>query len=365
MAKSDQGYTRATSSSSGGGGRPKYASKSKLTKAEVAQLYLRIRTEGILDMLGVEKYSDVAMQITDALGEQLEDGPKHSKDDLWDAAVEAQHGGGRQAFRNNAEDVRRHYEADMLIAALESSTRPREREQLDEGDYLDDMTSLMADGSGWGEEQLGSKSYKKHVNICIDNSGSTHMPSTGYCSAALATVAQNLMEVLYEAAGRWPGVTWDAFSFNRIAKQHTGSIGRANRAEMVRQALRHVVIPDPLDRDAVETNLGPLMEALHDNEVERGLIGQPRLDIIITDGEFESEDDAARAAEWQRQRGTGLNTYVINICPDTPSEVALPHQFRVVPLHCNIGSELRKEIDGEALRQTLMRIVVDEMQKLA
>jgi len=361
MAKSDQGYTQGAPARSGGG-RPRYANKSQLTKAEVAKLYLRIQTEGILDMLGIEKNSDMAMEIKEGLGEQLEDGPRQTKKDLWDAAVEAQHGGGKQAYNNNAEATRRHYEAEVLIAALESSTKPRERGQLDDGDFLDDLASLMTDGSGWGEEQLGSKIYRKHVNICLDNSGSTHMPSTGYPSKAMAAVAQNLMEVLYEAAGRWPGVTWDMFSFNRVAKQHTGRRGRADRTELVRQALQEVTISDPLNRDAVETNLGPLMEALHDNEVERGLIGQPRLDIIITDGEFEGEDDAARAAEWQRQRGTGLNTYVLNICPDIPSDVALPHQFQVIPLHCNIGSELRKEVDGEALRQTLMRIVVDEMQ---
>ena len=266
------------------------------------------------------------------------------------------------ALNNNEEETRRLHEAEVLLAALESATRPTERSGLDDGEYLDDLASLTLDGSGWGEETLGGTQYQKHVNICIDNSGSTRMPATGYCARAMADIGTNLMNVLYAAGGRWPGVTWDEFSFNRIAKQHTGKRGQEARSEATRQSLEQVWVQDPLDTDARETNLAPLLEALHRNEVERGLIGEPRIDIIMTDGEFESQEDADEAAEWQRQRGSGATTYVVNLCPDTPSDVSLPHQFRVIPLHCVTGADYRKEVDGEALRQTLMRIVVDEMQ---
>jgi hypothetical protein len=252
----------------------------------------------------------------------------------------------------------------VLVAALESATRPSEREGLDDGDFIDDPASLMLDGSGWGEERIGGRRYQKHVNICIDNSGSTHMDSTGYCSIAMSEVANNLVEVLYEAAGRWPRITWDAFSFNRTARQHTGSRSEQNRLEEVRQSLSHVYVDDPLNTNAVETNLAPLMQAILENESSRNLIGQPRIDIILTDGEFESQEDADEAAEWQRRRGAGVTTYVINLCPDVPSDISLPPQFRVIPLHCTTGSTLRKEIDGDVLRQSLMRIVVDEMQRI-
>jgi hypothetical protein len=363
MAKNDQGYTRARRVSyRGGGGRRGMTEATyiaRVSKAEHRQMYLRTQTEGYLDILGIAPTSDMAVEIRRGVVEAYENGPNMTKEELFTAAQTGR--AGMQAFDRAEGAIRRHQEADVLLAALESATSPRERSGLDRGDYLDDLPALTLEGSGWGADQPGAKRFQKHVNICVDNSGSTHMPSTGYCARAMSEVAQNLMEILYEAAGRWPGVTWDAFSFNRIARQHTGSIGRANRAEEARQALEHIWVRDPLNEDARETNLAPLIEDLYNNEVTRDLIGQPRIDIVITDGEFESEDDGIQAAEWQRQRGAGVNSYIINLCPDVPSDVPLPHQFRVIPLHCMTGTELRKEVDGTALRQTLMRIVVNEM----
>lgn len=301
----------------------------------------------------------MAMTIKKGVLSEYEDGGNMTKEDLYVAANEDSE--GRQAFLGNRGKVRRLSEAETLIAALESATRPQERESLDDGDWLDDPVDLITDGSGWGVETLGAKQYRKHINICVDNSGSTHMPATGFCSAALTNVANSLLTVLFTAASRWPGITWDAFSFNRITRQETGRTGQQNRYEDVRQSLGRVYSRDPLNADARETNLAPLMTAILENETERGLIGSPRLDIILTDGEFESQADADEAAVIQRQRGDGVSTYVLNLCPETPGEVGLPPSFRVIPLTCLIGEELRKQVDNESLRASLMRIVVEEM----
>ena len=106
---------------------------------------------------------------------------------------------------------------------------------------------------------------------------------------------------------------------------------------------------------------------MYDNEVALGLIGSPRLDIILTDGEFESEADANEAAEWQRKRGAGVTTYVLNLCPDEIDDpVSLPHQFRVIPVVCLTDKYWKggKVVDQNVLRQTLNRIAVAEVSRL-
>jgi hypothetical protein len=364
MARSDQGYTQARKSTGGGGGRGRsfstYAKEAK--KDELVSFYLRHQLNGILDILGEGPRSETAMAIKQGLAEQYDES-KMTKAELEEAVYTDASWDGVQALRATANEARMAQEAALLIDALQSATRDREMENLDEGDWLDDPVSLIADGSGWGEERLGAREFRKHVSIAMDNSGSTHMASTGYCARAMETVANNLLAVLHAASSQWPGVTWDAYSFNRITRSHTGRFGRDERYELVRQSLAQVTISDPLRTDAIETNLAPLIQRMYETEDEHGLLGSPRLDIILTDGEFESQADADAAAEWQRRRGPGVTTYVLNLCPETPSEVALPYQFRVIPLTCVTGDEHRKTVDGEGLRQALMQIVLSEIGK--
>ena len=377
MSKSDQGYRRASApTGGGGGGRGKTIETylAQISKERAKDLYLRTATEGILDLLGLLPNSDMAVEIRRGLLDEYENGGNMTKSDLFSAAHDIAK--GMQALDADEGKVKRLQESDLLIAALQSATRTKDRENLDEGDYLDDPVSLLSDGVGWGDEQVGAHQYQKHTNLCIDNSGSTHTPQTGFCSKAMSEVFSNLSDTLFEASSRWPRITWDVFSFNRITKQHTGARAKRDRYDMMASQMwfgshlyytsatpEDFVVNDPLHEDATETNLAPLIEALYENEAERGLIGQPRLDIILTDGEFESQEDADAAAEWQRRRGSGVTTYVVNLCPDVQSEIRLPHQFRVIPLHCIEGPELFKTVDGAALRSTLMRIVLEEAQK--
>lgn len=365
MSKSDQGYTRtSTSYRSGGGGRGSTLETylAKTPKADLTYMYLRTLERGLIDLLGLDANSDEAVSIKQGVRDSLKG---KTKDDLYTAAREES--SGMQAYFENERQNKRMEAAQVLMGALESTTRARERENLDDGDVLDDPATLIVEGTGgWGDEVLGNRQYRKHVNICIDDSGSTRMEQTGFCSRAMLRVSNELMEVLYTAAGRWPGVTWDAFTFNRITQQHTSRYGQERRLEIVRQALREVWVDDPLRRDAIETNLAPLIEAMAKNEVDRGLIGSPRLDIILTDGEFESQKDADLAAEAQRSRGPGVSTYVLNLCPDNPSEVVLPNAFQVIPLPCLVGQDRGMDlhrVDSDVLRTALMRIVVSEVQR--
>ena len=365
MAKQDQGYRRSTGSSySGGGGRGRTLSTylAQTKKNEVADLYIRTQTRGILDVLGLEDGDDIAVSIRQMFKDDVAQ-DKATKAELGEGYISAR-SDGYQA-RRGQQDIAHAQAAEALLGALYAATRMRERADLDEGDVLDDPATALIDGGGWADEAAGRLEVKKHVNIGIDNSGSTHMPETGYCSGAMQGVAGNLMRVLFDAASTYPGITYDGFSFNRIAIQETGRPGRAYREGLTREYFAGVSVDDPLKRDAVQTNLAPLVEAMYKNEEKLGLIGQPRLDLILTDGEFESDADAQAAAEWQRLRGPGVTSYVLDLCPgEIENPVELPHQFRVIPLQCLVDEYGAKAIDSDILRQSLIQIATEEVTKL-
>jgi hypothetical protein len=363
MSKADQGYKAAKQGRGGYGrgvSRSTYLAQSR--KGALADLYLRTQQRGLIDLLGLDHDSEQAMTIKQGQLEEFNEA-KMTKGEI-DAATQAE-SAGLQATAGAARETRLLEAAAVLIDALQSRTRSRDRQDLEQGDLIDDAAMLMVDGSGWGEEVANGAQYRKHVNIAIDNSGSTHMPETGFCSIDMQHVARSLIEILYAAAGQFPGVTWDAYTFNRVARQHTGHYGRAYRAEIARQALSGFVVDDPLTRDARETNLAPLVEAFARNEAKRGFIGSPRLDIILTDGDWESQADTDLAADWQAQRGANVSTYVINLCPDNETDVALPHQFRVIPLHAIITPDDpgRGWVDRDALRTTIMEVVRQEVER--
>ena len=340
MAKNDQGYSksRGRSSSSRSGGRSRrsvskstYLSETK--KDEVADLYIRTIEKGILDVLQQGENEDLAVKIREEAQKDIDGKTKSEIVDMYQIAQEEQDTfPGYMAWS----DLRHLKSAEMLLDALYSATKAKERADLDDGDLLDDPVNLIVDGDGWGEVNQAKPQVHKHVNIAVDDSGSTHTAQTGYCHNALTTVASNLMDVLHTAGKTYDYVTYDAFTFNRITEQHTGSRGREQRAEKAYAQLQGIYTEDPLKRDASKTFLAPLLESFYENEVRRNKIGEPRIDLILTDGEFESIRDMNKAVEWQRKRGPNVTTYVINVWPENTDEdlIPLPHEFRVVPVHC-------------------------------
>ena len=145
--------------------------------------------------------------------------------------------------------------------------------------------------------------------------------------------------------------------------------------------MRNQIVDDPLKKDAVQTNLAPLLEQMYKNEVERNKIGETRIDIIITDGEFESVKDLDEAVEWQRKRGPNVTTYVLNLVPEEmANNLPLPYQFRVVPVDCienktsyRNGEESThfnndytpiKKVDNQVLSQVLNNIVIQEVSDI-
>ena len=377
MAKGDYGYRRSSSSrgssSRGGGGsrgRPRGQSfdtwLQQTRKDEVKDYLIRDVVKERLEAMGVEPDSEIGLKIREGAREEIKD-RKANKEDF---AIEWNKKRSGNPLRSNAGRVERHEEAEIILDALQSVTRVKEKENLDEGEWLDDpVTTLIDNTGGWGDELVGASDYRKHVNICIDNSGSTHTPETGYCSRPMTEVVSSLCDVLSYASDQYPGVTWGVYEFNKTAscKQMHGKEFSSYYNRYSSDSRTHLYINDPLQENATATNLAPLMKAIYDQEEKEDLLDAPRFDIILTDGEFETQQDADEAASSKARRGNGINSYVLNLCPETPSEIQLPSQFRVLPLNClydeEYASKTVKRVDKEALRNALYSIVIDELIK--
>ena len=372
MAKNDTGYTKRRGGGGGGyggGGRRKTINTwiAQTPKDSIKQYLIREVVKERLEALGgVPPQSELGLSVRQSVTDEIKNGEgigEGTKNDIGMEWFEKQRGGS--PLRLNQNKVQKIQEAEILLEALYSYTKAKERENLDEGDFLDDPASAIIDGSGWGEEVVGKLEYRKHVNICIDNSGSTHIDTTGFCGRVLNEVSENLIGILKTASQKYEGITWGVFDFNRVAKCGL-FFGREWVDEF--QYLSDVsgtsyFIDDPLKRDAEKTNLAPLMEEIYNKEQEHGLTGEPRLDIILTDGEFESQKDADEAIEWQRKRGGNIFTYVLNVCPEIPSDIKLPPQFRIIPVGTITESDQIKQVDANVLINVLYSIVIDEMTK--
>lgn len=369
MAKNDAGYSKVSSgrSSYSGGGSRGMSEKTFLkqtTKKEFTDMYIRTRVRGILDPLRQHENKDLRMQIVKLAKDELKGMTKAEIDQLWESAKDSNSEDANQGY-GAAVDKLTLKSASVLLDALYSATKAKERADLDDGELLDDPVNLIVDGQGWGDETKGRLEIRKHLNLAVDDSGSTHMPETGFCSRAMGKITNSLLLQLWTAGKQYPYLTYDAFTFNRITQQHTGEYGQDLRKEMTYQYLRGIQVDDPLKRDAIQTNLAPLLEQMYNNEVSRNKIGEPRIDIILCDGEFESARDFKEAVEWQRRRGPNVTTYVLNLVPEEmDNNLPLPHEFRVVPVNCIVDKNGRKEVNEQVLAQVLNRIVVQEVSSI-
>ena len=376
MAKGDYGYKKVSTSGSSyrGGGGGGYRGRSYDTvlqqtrKDELQDYLIRETIQQRLSAMGeIDPNSELGLTIKQKAREEVENnGAK--KAELMEEWQKKQRGG--RPLRVNKDINRLHEEAEIILEALQSVTRVREKENLDEGEWLDDpVTTIIDNSGGWGDELVGASGYKKHVNICIDNSGSTHTPETGYCSRPMKEVVESLCSVLSYASLQYPGVTWGVYEFNKKSRcnQLHGKEFSSYYNRSSFNGRTHLYIEDPLQDESSATNLSPLMEAIYTQEEKEDLLDSPRFDIILTDGEFETQQDADEAANFKARRGNGINSYVLNICPETPSEIELPSQFRVLPLNCiydeEYASRTVKKVDTEALRNALYSIVIDELVK--
>ena len=365
MAKNDLTYTRKIvpkSTSSGGWGRFRsHETWLAQTKKDSLRRYLineMVNTR--LAVTGAERTSSLGMSIRQSVTEEIANSKafKQELDERWSA----ENTKGRPLRLSNAK-LTLLAEAEILTEALYSATKARERENLDEGDVLDDPVTAVIDGAGWGDEIKGKQDYRKHVNLCIDNSGSTHLPITGFCSKPMNDVCQNMARVLKGTALTYEGVTWAVYDFNKVARNLVfyGKEFVTTWDWLSDKEGTDFIVKDPLEENALHTNLAPLMEEMYHKEVKNDLLDEPRIDIILTDGEFENQEDADLASEWQRKRGSSVNTYVLNLCPELPSDVSFPPNFRVIPLNCVSEADGAKEVDLASLRNALYDIVIEEM----
>ena len=93
------------------------------------------------------------------------------------------------------------------------------------------------------------------------------------------------------------------------------------------------------------------------------MIGEPRFDIIITDGEFENQEDADLVGEFQKRRGPGVITYVLNLCLGSNTNIKLPMSFREIPLGVIDPDSPKSWISSDELRMSIQQIIINEMTR--
>lgn len=373
MSKADKNFTptsyKSSSRISGGPrGRPRglswdtwTATSNKDTiKFELAQTVADTRIE----MLGITHDSDEARLIHAAAENDVRN-KNISKSEL---SRELQRVVGYNPLRYAAMRHKRLASANTLLNALYSFNRPKTLFGLDDGDYMEDYVDILTGGDGWAKEVPLRKGYRKHVNIAVDNSGSTFTKEMKYCSATMKSVSNSLLDVLTIAADTYPGITWGGWEFNKGSEeiQIFGKNINLSTFQKFINANEPATIfwrNEPTKEEASETRLAPLLEKILLMEQKHNLIGEPRLDIIIADGEFENQEDADLAGEFQRRRGPGVTTYILNLCLGSSTDIKLPTLFREVPLGIINSNDTHSFIKDEDLRTAMNSIIISEMTK--
>ena len=157
MAKGDLGYSRSSSSGrsssgrGGGGGRGRSWDTwlQQTRKDEVKDYLIRDVIKERLEAMGVEPDSEIGLKIREGARGEIKD-KKANKADFADEWNKKRSG---NPLRSNADRTKRHEEAEIILEALQSVTRVRETENLDDGEWLDDPVTTMIDNSGgWVDE---------------------------------------------------------------------------------------------------------------------------------------------------------------------------------------------------------------------
>ena len=319
-----------------------------------------------LAALNIDAQSDEGRAIIRATRNEVDD-MKRTKEVFGDLYLTANQESNE--FRYPSQRYQRFRSAERLMESLYSFTKLKTKYGLDEGDYPEDFVDLITGGDGWAADSLGRRDFRKHVNLAIDNSGSTYTSKMRYCSDVMRRVANSLLDTLVMASVTYPGISFMGLEFNKLCKvseMFGKSLRPTSYQRIVESEYSNMVfyINEPDKEDARETNLAPLIQTMLEKEQANGLIGEPRLDIILTDGEFENQDDANLAGQLQRQRGPGVTTYLLNLCAGSRTNIALPPSFREIPLGViDLLNPSQVRVEEEDLMPVLSSIVINEMTK--
>jgi len=227
-------------------------------------------------------------------------------------------------------------EADFL-SEFALSLRRKERIGLADGAWIEEPDRLYSDGCVFGEEAK-SVQLKLQIALCIDVSASTYNNNVAHM---IGQAVIGLDMAIRRAAMDLPegAITYQVFAFNRNTYRvsqadvknfavtedgcfkwgyFTTTIQGRRYEHQTSQALNTLILKSKLTKlphieyedDWMETYLFPLFLEIKKWEGEND--ANIKLDIILTDGQFDDADDIHKADMVQDRRDGKITTIVLN-----------------------------------------------------
>lgn len=256
-----------------------------------------------------------------------------------------------------------------FVSELATAIKLRMKLGLTDGDWLEEPERYYTDGMCFAQEEATSSSVKLQLTLSLDASTSMWqnniMRVAGPTFMAIDRIIRKGIEDLPEGAVHYAPFIFHEKAFEIPASLISNYVGRVDwekgkdgeekkgsRFETVfinwasketwEAAIRNgeipagtphgeykeVVVEDYIGRksmrrkyvptlplSAQDTRLAPLFKAIQDWEERESDSNAVRLDIVITDGVFERQDDIERATRIQEDRNGRLRTVMLNFLP--------------------------------------------------
>lgn len=226
-------------------------------------------------------------------------------------------------------------EVGEFIADLASAVRFRMKIGQSQGDWVEEPERLFTDGKVFGSEEAVAAKVNLQLTVSLDASSSM------WANRIMKHAGPTLMEidkVVRKAVSDLPGsVTYAPFAFHNVgyllpaaflpsycggASYKNGKPYKAclmpnspSNAQLLAAKLAGE-LPSPWQHrlHGNETKLAPLFQAIKEWEDRQAGTPTARLDIVLTDGAFDDQEDLDEAAEVQLSRGD-VRTVMLNFMP--------------------------------------------------
>lgn len=283
-----------------------------------------------------------------------------------------------------------------FLSELLTVMRTRYKTGLREGDWIEDPERVYMDGAVFGEEVRVASEIKLQIALCVDVSKSTYFNGT---AAIIGKAVVALDRMIRKAQAELPegALSYRLFAFNRntyvvgpdrVMELDTSAPSKERDGEVAETSAIHrwgtwYVKPEGgvkqsglsfeqaaskrrgyfgmgvnckmgYDNNWEDTLVTPLFEAIEAWEQTDGDPHAYRVDIILSDGEWDNYSDVQAATRVQERRNGRLTTFMLNFLP------RWKWKQHALPQRC-----YQYEANREYLGQQIQQIVSDALLELA
>lgn len=275
-----------------------------------------------------------------------------------------------------------------FLSELRTVIRTKIKTSLAEGDWIEDPERIYFDGNVFGEEVRSASDVKIQIAICVDVSQSTYANNTaGKISRALFALDKVIRKAMVElpegalaykvfafnkdtyiiddvtllntTTSTKKGAvedgamlmfgTWTVAAQGRPVQRHLSGAQKFALAEFYRAS--NIKYKTFYEENWADTLVAPLFTAIEKWEQNEGDHSAYRIDIILSDGEWENKTDIVEATKIQERRNGRLTTFMLNFLPRQKwGNYSLPercYQYEANPKF--LGQQIRQIISDSLL----------------